>query len=736
MSQLSDDIDIPYGEFTLPLWQESCKLIEEMAQLQTPSGFEYCCTLMDRLVIEADHLRDFNDGDAVASSSSFSEDIINTNNHDREECLEQVTTETLNSIVRNWSKCWEAKQGVNVTPPQMLAQMDDWISRLDNALHPDVKTYGMIIKAAINFHTNPKIVRSFVESLFERMIQEADTDIHPNVRPDTMTYATLIPFLAGLRDTQAAENYLNQMLLECAKGNSNVQPTVAICNSILSAYDFVAGHPHKDPRKEAPYHAEKIFRYMQHLHESGTLKGIKPNLHSYLLLLQCWGNSKHPNAPNKSKELYYEMKHNQDSKLQPNHRVLERVIKTMAAQVGHARDAQDLLYEYLEGADFNKQDGGSGSRDQSSAAEAIPCSCFQAVLAAWCKENSVESVDMAENLINRMRDMSASGALKDGHLRTVHYNKLFFCLAKHLKNIENAGNRADLIVKEMEEQGLKPDKYTFDCLIAISAMGTKDPHRAENTLEQMYEAHLLDGGTEPDTRSFNHCLHAWAKCGTEQAPERADSILRRMWKLHETGVLSNVRPDTKSYSIVMGCHVNARHPNIDRCLELFEEMQSRSIPEDLVTNSICLNALARAGRPAEAEDMLDRVIEKYTSGEIESKPDVGLFNYVLSAWSVTDAENAGYNGQRILDRMKELHQLGVLDNPPNLDSYTKLIRCWIHPKQPWERSERIASILHHLEKLAQHDRHFTPNIEVYKCEFIIGDRLLASICWLLGSPLL
>lgn len=726
ISQLSDDIEIPYGEFTLPLWQESCKLIEEMAQLQTPSGFDFCCILMDRLVIEADHLRGFNDSDAMVSSGSLSEN--NNNNHDREECLEQVTTETLNSIVRNWSKCWETKQIENVTPPQMLAQMDEWINRLDHVLQPNVKTYGMIIKAAINLHANPKIVRSFVETLFQRMIQEADSNIHPNVRPDTMTYATLIHFLAGLRDTQAAENYLNQMLLECARGNENVQPTVAICNSVLSAYDSVAGHPHRDPRKEAPYHAEKMLRYMQHLHDSGTLKGIKPNLHSYLLLLQCWGNSKHPDAPNKSKELYYEMKNNQDVKLHPNVRVLERVVKTMAAQTGHTRDAHALLDEYLEGALFKNQDGGNESSDHSSAVEFISGSCFHSVLASWCRESSVESVDMAEKLISRMRVMSASGELKEGQLRTVHYNKLLKCLTKHSKNIDNAEDRADLIVKEMKERGLKPDKFTFDCLIGISARGTNDPHRAEKNLEEMYEAHLSDGGTEPDTQSFNHCLHAWVLYGTEQAPERADGILRRMWKLHETGVLSNVRPDTRSYSIVMGCYVSAKNPNVHRCLELLEEMQSRSIPVDLITYGTCLNALARVGRAAEAEDMLDHVMEKYKSGEMESKPHVGLFNYVLSAWTVTDAENAGYNGQRIFDRMKELHQSGVLDNPPNLDSYLKLIKCWIHPDNPWPRSERITSILHQLEKLAQHDPYLKPNIEVYKREFITGYRLLPSIC--------
>lgn len=698
ITELCDDTAVPFGNFTPEIWKESLQALGNMAHLQSPKGLEYCCMMMDRLVIETDHQRNVTTDSTTISSSTG----------------HALSTETLNSIVRNWSKCWEAKEMESVTPPQMLDMVDEWVLRLDHSLlHPDVKTYGMIIKAAINYHNNQKHARSFAANLFHRMIREAEEDVHPNVSPDTKTYGSMIHFWSSLGDTQQAEVYLNQMVMECAKGTSDVQPTSYICNSILAAYSKNAGNKYKDPSSEIPFRVERMVRRMQQLHESGTLKGIKPKLHSFQLLMMCWEKSQRPEAADKVRELYYEIKNSKDSTVWPDATTLEIVLKTLS-KTGDAEKAQEILDEHLEELITNNK-GTDASRNNKASIIEPNSSCFFSVGTAWYNSKTERSVYMVEKLIERMHNLSDDGTLKDAQVKTKHYVTLLHSLAKHARTMPDANEKAEKVVKTMEKKNMKLNKSAYDCLIGIQAVTGNDPYRAEELLEQMYDAHLADGGfenTKPDTRSFNNCLRAWSESGDEKAPERSDAILRRMHKLYESDVLQSL-PNQISYSLLIRCHAKSGSSNASRrCLELLEELRKQKLDADVITYGIVLHCMARASAAQEADDLLQYVITECKENK-KLKPNGRLFNSVINAWSRSGNKNAGERGQALVDQMKELNGSGLLDGPPDIACYSSLIQCWTLPRHPWA-SEKADEILQHLEEMATAgDQSLAPDMSVY-----------------------
>jgi len=681
--QLCDDTAIAYGEYTPELWDESLELLDEMARLQTPTGLEDCCMLMDRLVIEQDHQQSSLEPRASASS---------------ENVHFQVTTDALNSIIRNWSKCWEAKQIQDLKPQQMLDFVDDWVARLDTALHPDVKSYGMILKAAANSHTDYNATRSFAESLFHRMQNEADNGKHPNVRPDTRTYASLIHLLSRLKEVTQAEFYFNQMVMEYARGNTEAQPNRTVCNSILTAYASIAGQNVK--HLNIPIRAEKMLRYMQHLHESRTLKDIKPDSLSYQQVIKCWGLSSHPEAANKARHLYDEMMRSKDPKLRPTPYILARVLECMSWR-GDASSAQALLDQHLQRASVVKANA----------------ECFKFVMIAWRNSGNVRSVEMIEKLIRSSQELLSEEHLKHCQSRPDHYNELVSCLAKHQREIPDAAEKAEAIQQEVETNDVRMGNFFFNCLIDIHARSGKDPYRAEQVLEQLYQRHIDDGKsdrTKPCARSFNSVLQAWALNSNAQAAKRADAILRRMWSLSETQDLASVRPDRYSYASVILCH--SKSGNFLRCLELLHDMKNRDVSRDLFVYKVCLHALSHAGKATEAEDLFENLMKDYNLGNNNLKPDVDIFDSLLMAWAHSNNKNAGEKAQTVIDRMVEFVELGLLAEGPSVKSYTNLVKCWEVSGHAWA-SEKVSSILNDLESKAKcGNSNMVPDIRLYNGE--------------------
>jgi Pentatricopeptide repeat domain len=713
--EICDDTVIPYGEFGRDLWDESLKVLKEMSSHHTALGLECSCMLMERLVIEQGARK--TSMTSKANETSFS----------------SLTAAHLNGVVQNWETCWK-KGRVTVAPTQMLSLLDDWLYRLEHDLHPDVETYTTLIQGAMFCRINPEAARSFAENLFKRMVAEDDDHRHPNVRPNTATYDAMIHGLSNYcGDVPRAEFYLNQMCLEAARhSNRSVELNVRSFTSVLRAYSRI--EVENDPHNEVPERAHAMLRHMQYLDTLGTSANVKPDQSAFVFVLTCWAKSKHPQAAARVKELYEEMRADPNAK-PSNAYPLSQVLMKLA-EVGDADTAKTLLDEHLRALP-NSLDG--TKINNSNHVQGHYHKCFESVMRAWERSGRPEALKQIEELIDRMKELAASQILPETKLGRMHYHCYISCVDKSSGILAKKDIVAKIegIVKEMEElaaagsDDVKPDAYTYTMLLLAHATHGQDPYKAEAVLEHMYQRHLEDGkskSTQPNVRSFNVCLKAWAQSQADNAPERADGILGRMWKLHETGILENVKPDAISYTTVMMCHVRSRSPGRGRrCQDLLEEMEARSVPSVDTCYILPISTWISVGDVQKAEESLDHFIMQHQNGKIKFKPNEVAFKVVSRAWAKSKHPTAAARIEGLIHKMQEHFKSGLLKQPPTRSMYEELLKSHYFSGETWagENAERV---LQKMEALAANSRHLltAPTTDDYNSKAQTSEYVLFS----------
>jgi Pentatricopeptide repeat domain len=534
--------------------------------------------------------------------------------------------------------------------------------------------------------------------LFMRMLDEDDNHRHPNVRPNTATYDTMIHILANrCGDISRAEYYLDQMCLEAAGHvNRNVAPNVRSFTPVLRAYSRV--EVEKDPRNEVPERAHAMLRHMQYLDTLGALPNVAPDEAAFVFVLTSWARSKHPQAAARVKELYAEMTADPKTKPTSAHPLSQVLMK--AAETGDADTASTLLDEHLQ-ALTNPLDG-TGSNNINNLPRPDH-KCFEFVMRAWERSGRPEALKHIEQLIKRMKELAANQILPEAKLGRGHFHSYLSCMEKSsgVMAKEEIVAKAKEIVKEMEElaaeggDDAKPDAYTYTMLILAHATHGQDPYEAEEVLERMYQRHLEDGEssiTQPNIRSFNVCLKAWAQSRADNAPERADGILRRMWKLHEAGILENVKPDAITYTTVMMCHVRSRSPGRgQRCRDLLEEMESRSVPLVDASYSLPISAWLSLGNVERAEESLMHFITEYQNKRINFTPDSRSFKLVIQALAKSRLPTAAARIEGLIHKMQEHFKAGLLKQPPTRSTYAELLKSHYFSGATWagENAERV-----------------------------------------------
>lgn len=191
-----------------------------------------------------------------------------------------------------------------------------------------------------------------------------------------------------------------------------------------------------------------------------------------------------------------------------------------------------------------------------------------------------------------------------------------------------------------------------------------------------------------DVISFNACIHAWARCGSKESGEMAESVLKRMKErlakaeqmnnLDEEGEYKDegdegseefnfnqslVRPNIRTYSSVIdawsrcNCPTAARRAQaiLNEMEKVYEETGDRSIQPNTITYSTVVNAHARSrdmkNKASAALQVLKKMQHVYNSGlNTQAKPTVVTYNSVLNACATT------YGMKSSSDRSKENQQ--------------------------------------------------------------------------------
>lgn len=175
-------------------------------------------------------------------------------------------------------------------------------------------------------------------------------------------------------------------------------------------------------------------------------------------------------------------------------------------------------------------------------------------------------------------------------------------------------------------------------------------------------------------KHYTIAIDAWGKAGHDDAPERAETLMERLKRHSESN--PELEPTRVTYNALMNAH--ARFDDHERILALLEEMENlQDIYPTAIDYNVLLAVYARLGRPREAEQIVQRMIDrsKHLSVGDQSYPDLYSYNMLLDAWSRSNEPKRGKRAEDILNYLCDHSECNFL---PDKNTYMATVSAVIH----------------------------------------------------------
>ena len=341
------------------------------------------------------------------------------------------------------------------------------------------------------------------------------------------------------------------------------------------------------------------------------------------------------------------------------------------------------------------------------------------------QNNPKTGVLFADSLLEKMVQISSQSTLTEGLLSRTPFifdvkTVALVCKAWTKSRLPQAPFKAqawlDRLAELSEKEGrldLRANSILYSTVIQAWA-DVGDAISAESVLEQQLQDFLENGNhdAKPDNTTFNTVLAAWSKTKNHQqeAPLRASAILDRMVNL-------NCMPDHYSLTSLLACYAKSNTPGageqaeaiLHTCLkeaEGDEPISNISLPLSarLVAYNTVLDAYGREGNAQRAETLLRELLDDYTRGASDVRPDYVSFNSVLAAWSkVKDSpelvKEAPHRAEALLSEMQNLMDSSGdrgWETHPSGATYASILQCWSRSgcETSAENIERILKRMH------------------------------------------
>jgi pentatricopeptide repeat protein len=221
-----------------------------------------------------------------------------------------------------------------------------------------------------------------------------------------------------------------------------------------------------------------------------------------------------------------------------------------------------------------------------------------------------------------------------------------------------------------------------------------------------------------EKKTFHFLLDAWAFSGEHDAAQQAMALLQRMEELGQRSgsstAMNPIQPDVRSYTKAINAIARQASKTAgDDAEVLLEKMRSISSaashtnPEfaaSMKPNTYTYTAVIQAhansgalGSPERAEELIERMIDKYQRGDDSVRPTAKTFNAVIHAYG--KARNAERSAA-VFRRMERLYESGVTEAKPNAINYNSLITAWANCDLP-DSAQRAEAVLERMEHLYQ-----------------------------------
>eukprot|EP00934_Nitzschia_sp_Nitz4_P001695 Nitzschia sp. Nitz4//scaffold14_size191712//95806//98199//NITZ4_001724-RA/size191712-processed-gene-0.275-mRNA-1//1//CDS//3329536930//1695//frame0 len=542
------------------------------------------------------------------------------------------------------------------------------------------------------FHSNSSVVSIQGADALLHLVDRMSDEYHLT----HYTASLLLAILANGGHVDKAKQFLEAIPTDgttnAATTTATVTPTLELYNHILKAH----------VNSTNPHAAQEATALLMEMNKDVTMP--EPDGVSYDLVLQAWArtdSSLDKVAARYGQLLLDQMKADKI----PTTLVSYKSVISIWARQGEAKRAELLLTQLVK--DYG---------DQFDAQLKPTLEPFQTVLAAYCKSFEPDAAANAESLLTHMRELYQSELL-DNQPDTLAYNCVLHCWM-HSKR-PDAPRRATALLDHMKTDGISPDIITLNSILNALA-NRSDPVTAEEYLGRFYQQYLEDPLHNPqlDVVSFGTVIKAWAKSKDPNASQRAEALLLKLRKLHESG-WEGCQPDNAVYSGVMKCYARSRDKDAPHKAEqLLRTMienarDGHGAPPDAICWNIVIDAWGKAGQGEKAEALFDEMLQNYLNGNAHAAaPNCITFTAVLSGWAKTRFRpDAPDRAEAILHLMKQLHDDGRLpDAKPNVISYSTVLDCLAYAKSS-DAARKAETILRDMQ--ADGDDDIQPNIMSY-----------------------
>jgi pentatricopeptide repeat protein len=317
---------------------------------------------------------------------------------------------------------------------------------------------------------------------------------------------------------------------------------------------------------------------------------------------------------------------------------------------------------------------------------------YAKVMEAWAKRKQPDKVEhVLEQMQTYAATATATNADNELSADTFIYNRLIRAYGMAGVADKAAGVLDNMLEDKGDNINIKPDYKTW--VYTARAFATpkfKDVgvEKIRSLMAQMQEGHA-NGETdwEPRTEMYNALLraHSYRKGGARNGGAReAEKILYEMIAQSRQGK-EEMRPNAESFYNVIQAYRRVSDSGVavkvEKLLELQEALKDadgNALKVTARTYNAAMAAMSRARDPKKAvrsKQLLDRMKERYTSGDDSFAPSVFTYRTLLNSCAYTDGEPEDKLAafQIAVDALKELRESEYLD--PDSNAYGLFLRA-------------------------------------------------------------
>jgi hypothetical protein len=493
---------------------------------------------------------------------------------------------------------------------------------------PTIDHYRIVLDEWYNFKL-PSAKRN--QALLDYMEQYAD------INYEIETCNLVLKTWAKKGNAERAQDVLDTMI------KKKVHVDVISYSHVLLAWS----------KSKSPLAAKRADDILQRME---TYTNFEPNSECILHVTECWSKSKRLGAEFRIEELFTILKqqltheinnkndktsktsssssllldhnNNNDCDIKNLQQIFWSVLQAYQ-NVENAHRAEELLLDFVD--------------DYENKNKMFPptTGMYLSVLNSWNKSASTNRATRSEKLLQMMEINNTNNVLLFPQPNIECYTAVLNCMASSKK--PDAAKRAETLLRRMDlQEETKPNLISLTCVLI--AWARSDDLNAPIEAERIYEE-IQDRGLKPDRFVFAGLITAWGRNNSEREDPmiKVENYFQRIKDIEQEQssillpsenngekVSSSFKTTVVEYTVVIQAYANYVSRNIDKSREsvarvesLLDEMlksEDKNLKPNILTYAAVLKCIAAARRVPDRGDRADIVLQKMYSEQVEITP--------------------------------------------------------------------------------------------------------------------